>query len=290
MRMRPSLFLKTIRLIYHGSAGVARGAARGLPQMGAWCKAAEPLHHPPLAHPPSCRLNPPCACLPCFSLFSPKYFTKVRISAVAAMKMVRRVPATPLLSHSSCSVPPPPPPRCPPRHSLGLYRPHPNPQFQFHRRWVFVVQWRKNALQIPRCVQCRLLVHTLKLTRTPPRAPCTPCAPPAPPAPPCPQTSHAASGVEKGLASKTGLPIEIMGLITGHVDTEQEHTLVVMDVFPLPVEGTETTVLTDSDVVLSYMANLSDSLEKVRPRPPRGGGGLRTGLCACACALSPAWG
>ncbi len=77
------------------------------------------------------------------------------------------------------------------------------------------------------------------------------------------QTSHAASGVEKGLASKTGLPIEIMGLMTGHVDTEQDRSLVIMDVFPLPVEGTETTVMTESDVVLSYMTKLSDSLETV---------------------------
>ncbi len=54
-----------------------------------------------------------------------------------------------------------------------------------------------------------------------------------------------------------------MGLMTGHVDTEQDRTLVIMDVFPLPVEGTETTVMTESDVVLSYMTKLSDSLETV---------------------------
>ncbi len=74
--------------------------------------------------------------------------------------------------------------------------------------------------------------------------------------------------MEKGLASKNGLPIEIMGLMTGHVDTDQEHSLVITDVFPLPVEGTETTVLTDSDVVMGYMTNLSDSIEKVAVPPP----------------------
>ena len=94
------------------------------------------------------------------------------------------------------------------------------------------------------------------------------------------QTSHAAAGVEKGLASKNGLPIEIMGLMTGHVDTEQDFSLVITDVFPLPVEGTETTALADSDVVMGYMTSLSDSLEKV-PHPVCPPGGMPPASCRC---------
>ena len=35
-------------------------------------------------------------------------------------------------------------------------------------------------------------------------------------------------------------------------------------VFPLPVEGTETTVMTDNPAVMNYMIQLSESLEQVR--------------------------
>lgn len=38
------------------------------------------------------------------------------------------------------------------------------------------------------------------------------------------------------------MPVEVMGLMVGHIDTEDPHSLIVSDVFPLPVEGTETTV------------------------------------------------
>lgn len=78
------------------------------------------------------------------------------------------------------------------------------------------------------------------------------------------QLSHAKSGVEKGRASKTGLPIEIMGLMVGEIDTEHDHTVVVTDVVPLPVEGTETMVLTDKEEVLKYMIDQSEILGEVR--------------------------
>jgi hypothetical protein len=58
--------------------------------------------------------------------------------------------------------------------------------------------------------------------------------------------------------------MQVMGLMVGHVDTEDPHALIVTDTFPLPVEGTETTVMTDNPAVVNYMIQLSDSLEAVR--------------------------
>ena len=51
--------------------------------------------------------------------------------------------------------------------------------------------------------------------------------------------SHCHSGVEKGLR-KGGNPIEVMGLMLGRPDPDATTTLVVTDVFPLPIEGFET--------------------------------------------------
>lgn len=39
--------------------------------------------------------------------------------------------------------------------------------------------------------------------------------------------------------------------------------LLVMDCFPLPVEGTETRVVADDQEVQAYMVNMSESLEQV---------------------------
>lgn len=44
------------------------------------------------------------------------------------------------------------------------------------------------------------------------------------------QLLHAAAGVEKGKASKNGMPVEVMGFIVGHLSTDDEHTLCVTDV------------------------------------------------------------
>jgi COP9 signalosome complex subunit 5 len=76
-------------------------------------------------------------------------------------------------------------------------------------------------------------------------------------------TTHAAAGVDKGLKSKNAMPVEVMGLMLGHVDTDDPHSIIVTDTFPLPVEGTETTVMTDNPEVVNYMIQLSDSLEAV---------------------------
>jgi COP9 signalosome complex subunit 5 len=70
--------------------------------------------------------------------------------------------------------------------------------------------------------------------------------------------------VEKGLKSVNRLPIEVMGLMQGHMDTEEAGALVVTDVFPLPVEGTETSVLSDNPEVMNYMISLGESLESTR--------------------------
>ena len=76
--------------------------------------------------------------------------------------------------------------------------------------------------------------------------------------------SHAKAGVEKGRASKTGLPIEIMGLMVGEIDTENDNTLLVTDVVPIPVEGTETTVMTDNTDLHNYMIGQGEVLEEVQ--------------------------
>lgn len=70
------------------------------------------------------------------------------------------------------------------------------------------------------------------------------------------QANHAAAGVEKGLKSSNHMPIEVMGLMQGHIDTETPGCLIVTDVFPLPVEGTETTVMSDNQEVMNYMIRL----------------------------------
>ncbi len=44
------------------------------------------------------------------------------------------------------------------------------------------------------------------------------------------QIIHASSGVEKGLSSPSGMPVEVMGLMHGHMDTEERTTLIVTDV------------------------------------------------------------
>jgi len=60
------------------------------------------------------------------------------------------------------------------------------------------------------------------------------------------------------------MPVEVMGLLHGHVSTEEPFTFIVTDAFPLPIEGTETTVMADNPEVISYMISLADSLETTR--------------------------
>jgi len=74
---------------------------------------------------------------------------------------------------------------------------------------------------------------------------------------------HCHSGVEKGL-KKGGNPIEVMGLLLGRPDPSSPKTLVVTDVFPLPVEGFETRVIADDEDVVNHMIALGESMERTR--------------------------
>jgi len=75
--------------------------------------------------------------------------------------------------------------------------------------------------------------------------------------------THCQSGVEKGV-KKGGNPIEVMGLLLGRPDPITPHTLVVTDVFPLPIEGFETRVIADDEDVVNHMIALGESLETTR--------------------------
>ena len=76
------------------------------------------------------------------------------------------------------------------------------------------------------------------------------------------QMTHCHSGVEKGIA-KTGTPIEVMGLLLGR-PCPQTPSLIVTDVFPLPIEGFETRVIADDGDVINHMIALGESLENTR--------------------------
>ncbi|KAL7494070.1 hypothetical protein ACHAWT_003818 [Skeletonema menzelii] len=75
--------------------------------------------------------------------------------------------------------------------------------------------------------------------------------------------AHCHSGVEKGV-KKGGNPIEVMGLLLGRPDPQTPRTLVVTDVFPLPIEGFETRVIADDGDVINHMIALGESLEHTR--------------------------
>ncbi|KAL7531063.1 hypothetical protein ACHAXR_003818 [Thalassiosira sp. AJA248-18] len=75
--------------------------------------------------------------------------------------------------------------------------------------------------------------------------------------------THCHSGVEKGV-KKGGNPIEVMGLLLGRPDPTTPQTLIVTDVFPLPIEGFETRVIADDSDVINHMIALGESLENTR--------------------------
>jgi COP9 signalosome complex subunit 5 len=76
---------------------------------------------------------------------------------------------------------------------------------------------------------------------------------------------HAMRGVEKGMKSENGMPVEVMGLLLGRPSTDSKNPnyLVVTDAFPLPVEGVETRVEA-GDEAMNFMIELADSLELTR--------------------------
>jgi COP9 signalosome complex subunit 5 len=73
---------------------------------------------------------------------------------------------------------------------------------------------------------------------------------------------HALQGVQTGQSRSGGKPLEIMGLLLGKPEGD---AIIVLDTYPLPVEGTETKVMADDEKVAKYMIDLSEQLEKTRP-------------------------
>jgi len=58
-----------------------------------------------------------------------------------------------------------------------------------------------------------------------------------------------------------GKPIEVMGLMSGRMDTEVEGGIVITNAYPLPITGFETRVIADDSDTVNFMINLSESLE-----------------------------
>lgn len=75
--------------------------------------------------------------------------------------------------------------------------------------------------------------------------------------------THCHSGVEKGIKNG-GRPTEVMGLCLGRPIPTSPQSLIVTDVFPLPIEGFETRVIADDEDVVNYMIELGESLESTR--------------------------
>ena len=75
--------------------------------------------------------------------------------------------------------------------------------------------------------------------------------------------AHAQSGVDKGI-KKGGNPIEVMGLLLGRLDVDDPNAFIVSDIFPVPAEGFETTVVTDNEEVMNYMLEVRDIAELSR--------------------------
>lgn len=74
---------------------------------------------------------------------------------------------------------------------------------------------------------------------------------------------HCQSGVTKGI-SKGGNPIEVMGMLLGRPDPDTPKTLIIVDAFPLPIEGFETRVVADDANVVNHMIALGECLEETR--------------------------
>ena len=68
---------------------------------------------------------------------------------------------------------------------------------------------------------------------------------------------HGNSGVNKGIKS-SGKPVEVMGLLLGHPDPNDPHTIIVSGAQPLPIEGMETRVVADDENVINYMIALGE--------------------------------
>lgn len=68
---------------------------------------------------------------------------------------------------------------------------------------------------------------------------------------------HSLAGVKKGREGEGGVAVEVMGLLVGK---PQGDTIIIMDAYPLPVEGIEYKVEA-ADEAQNYMIELTESLE-----------------------------
>jgi len=74
---------------------------------------------------------------------------------------------------------------------------------------------------------------------------------------------HTYTGCERGVR-EGGKPQEVMGMLLGRPDPDDPRSLIVTDVFALPIVGFETRVVADDDQAINYMIELSENLEKTR--------------------------
>jgi hypothetical protein len=51
---------------------------------------------------------------------------------------------------------------------------------------------------------------------------------------------HAQTGVDKGVESSTGNPIEVMGFLVGRLDVDEPNSLIIQDAIPIAADGFET--------------------------------------------------
>lgn len=72
---------------------------------------------------------------------------------------------------------------------------------------------------------------------------------------------HGQSGVDNGIKSN-GKPIEVMGLLLGRPDVEDNQCMIITDAQALPIEGFETRVVADDEDVVNYMIELGEMNEK----------------------------
>jgi COP9 signalosome complex subunit 5 len=78
---------------------------------------------------------------------------------------------------------------------------------------------------------------------------------------------HSLEGIERGLGSANGMPLEVMGLLRGTIDASNDRTLVILDAYPVAAEGTETQVMTDNPEVVNHLIELSETVEQIHGEP-----------------------
>jgi COP9 signalosome complex subunit 5 len=74
---------------------------------------------------------------------------------------------------------------------------------------------------------------------------------------------HGQSGVDKGIKAG-GVPVEIMGLLLGYPDVNDQQCLIISDAQALPIDGFETRVVADDEQVSKFMIAQRESNELTR--------------------------